>query len=388
MKLCLLQDIGMKGCNTVDGKSVVDVHMCHVYQVVLVDDGKIFLRIFFFDTLVQLADDRHQMRNNLLKIGDRPFLKCLCKNGMVGISAYMRYDLACLLELDSTLCEETDKLRNYHTRMCIVDLDHCVIGKVMKIAAFCCCLIQNQLCRIAYHEVLLIDTKLSSCIIAVIRIQEQCQVVEQIPLIKGDSLAHNALVCNINIKKAKLDCFVLIACNINIIQCGFQHKALKWDIIGNACICKPALRLDPRIRCLKLKMILKLLFEKSEVIIKSDSFSRKSQSCDGIQEAGCQTSKTAVSERWLRLDLLDHGKFFAVLFKISCDFVINTEIDQVVGEKFTDKELCRNIINLLFSFLISAALQLLLCPGEKSVIDFLVCTIFYIFVIFVFKYFA
>ena len=212
--------------------------------------------------------------------------------------------------------------------------------------------------------------------------------MEQIPLIKGDSLAHNALVCNINIKKAKLDCFVLIACNINIIQCGFQHKALKRHVIGNACICKPALRLDPRIRCLKLKMILKLLFEKSEVIIKSDSFSRKSQSCNGIQETCCQTAKSAVSERWLRLDLLDHGKLFSVFFKIFRNFLINAQIDQVVGKKLTDKELCGNIINFLFSFLIATALQLLLCPRKKSVIDFLVCTIFYIFVIFVFKYFA
>ena len=135
-------------------------------------------------------------------------------------------------------------------------------------------------------------------------------------------------------------------------------------------------------------MILKLLFEKSEVIIKSDSFSRKSQSCDGIQEASCQTTKSAVSERWLRLDLLDHGKLFTVLFKIFCNFIINTQIDQVVGEQFTDEKLCGNIINFLFSVLITATLQLLFCPGEKSVIDFLVCTIFYIFVIFVFKYFA
>ena len=275
MKLCLLQDICMKGCNTVDGKSVMNVHMCHVNQVVLVNDGKILLRIFCFDTLVQLADDRHQMRNNLLKIGDRPFLKCLCKDGMVGISAYMRYDLTSLLKFDSALCKKTDQLRNYHTRMCIIDLDHCVISKVMKIAAFCSCLIQDQLCCIAYHEILLINTKLSSCVITVIRIQEQCQVVEQILLIKGDSLAYNALVCNINIKKTKLDRFVLISSYINIIQCGFQHKSLKRYIIGNSCICKPALRLDPWVRCLKLKMIFKLLFEKSKVIIKADSFTRK-----------------------------------------------------------------------------------------------------------------
>ncbi len=32
----------MQGSNTVDGESIVDIHMCHVNQVVLVDDGHIF----------------------------------------------------------------------------------------------------------------------------------------------------------------------------------------------------------------------------------------------------------------------------------------------------------------------------------------------------------
>ncbi len=221
MKLCLLQDVCMKGCNTIDGKSVMDVHMCHVDQVILVDDGKIFLRVFCLDTLIQFADDRHQVRNYFLKIGNRPFLKCLCKDGMVGVSAYMRYDLAGLLKLNSTLCEKANQLRNYHTRMCIVDLNHCVICKVMKVGAFGSRLIQDQLCRIAYHEVLLVNTKLSSGVIAVIRIQEQSQVVKKIFFVKRDSLSYNALICNINIKETKLDSLIHISCHINIIQCGF-----------------------------------------------------------------------------------------------------------------------------------------------------------------------
>ena len=46
-----------------------------------------------------------------------------------------------------------------------------------------------SLCRIAYHEILLVDTKHSSFFIAVIRIEEQSQVFGNIGLIKGDSLA-------------------------------------------------------------------------------------------------------------------------------------------------------------------------------------------------------
>ena len=266
---------------------------------------------------------------------------------MVGISAHMRYDLTSFLKFDSALCKKTDQLRNYHTRMCIIDLDHCVISKVMKIAAFCCCLIQDQLCCIANHEILLINTKLSSCVIAVIWIQKQCQIVEQILLIKGDSLTHNALVCNINIKKTKLDRFVLIACNINIIQCGFQHKSLKRYIVGNSCICKPALRLDPRVRCLKLKMIFKLLFEKSEVIIKSDSFSRKSQSCNGIQEACCQTAKTAVSKSRISLLILQKVQVQSHFLESFLYLFICSQVDQVISKCTAHQEFHGHIVQNL-----------------------------------------
>ena len=98
-------------------------------------------------------------------------------------------------------------------------LDSAIIGGICY--TFGCRLIQDQLCRIAYHEVLLVNTKLSSGVIAVIRIQEQSQVVKKIFFVKRDSLSYNALICNINIKETKLDSLILISCHINIIQCGF-----------------------------------------------------------------------------------------------------------------------------------------------------------------------
>ena len=47
----------------------------------------------------------------------------------------------------------------------------------MKVASLGNCLIQNQLSGIADHEILLVNTKLTSIFITVIRIQEQLSLI-------------------------------------------------------------------------------------------------------------------------------------------------------------------------------------------------------------------
>ena len=71
---------------------------------------------------------------------------------------------------------------------------------------------------------------------------------------------------------------------------------------------------NPWVRSFFLKSVLKELFEQSEVIVQTNTFARKSQSCDRIQEACCQTSKTAVTKRWFRFNFFDSSDFFAVFF--------------------------------------------------------------------------
>ena len=44
-------------------------------------------------------------------------------------------------------------------RLSIIDLDHGVIGKVIQVASFCLCFINNKLSRIADHKILLVDPK-------------------------------------------------------------------------------------------------------------------------------------------------------------------------------------------------------------------------------------
>ena len=124
----------MQGSNTVNGESVVDIHMCHVNQIIFVNDGYIFLWIFCFDFLIQFFDDRYKVRNYIKKVVHRPFFQSFCEDGMVCVSTYFGYNLSSFVEVDSALCQETDQFRNDHTWVSIVDLDHCVVCKVMQVA--------------------------------------------------------------------------------------------------------------------------------------------------------------------------------------------------------------------------------------------------------------
>ena len=92
----------MQICNTVNTVSVVDIHMCHVYQTVFDNIGA-FIGNFCTYTVVQLADNWHKLWNCLIQETDWPFLKCLCKNRMVGVCTYLRYDGNCLIHQDASL---------------------------------------------------------------------------------------------------------------------------------------------------------------------------------------------------------------------------------------------------------------------------------------------
>ena len=146
--------------------------MCHMNQIVFVDDGNGFLRILHLDTFIQAADDRHQVRNNFFQIADWPFLQCFGQNRVVGVSTYVCHDIAGFLEFNSPFGKETDEFRNDHTWMCIIDLDNSIVCKIVQVTSFTYCFIEDQLCSVADHKILLVDPQFSSGIVAVIRIEE------------------------------------------------------------------------------------------------------------------------------------------------------------------------------------------------------------------------
>ena len=159
IQFTLFQNLGMDRCHTVDAVTVMDVDMCHVHSLVLVDDLYLFIFVFLCHTVTQLLDDGNQLRNYFFNISQRPLLQSFCQDGVVGIRAGATYHINGFIHGESFLSgEDTDQFRDNHGRMGIVDLDCHMLRQCMQIIAFFLYFLQDQLGTVAYHEVLLVNT--------------------------------------------------------------------------------------------------------------------------------------------------------------------------------------------------------------------------------------
>ena len=83
---------------------------------------------------------------------------------------------------------------------------------------------------------------------------------------------------------------VLITYHVNIIQYGSHLAVTESYFKLSAGVVQPGILLDPVVLLSILEMILEYLLEQTEVVVQTDTVSGKSQSSDGIQEAGCQSA--------------------------------------------------------------------------------------------------
>ena len=339
VQLRVLQNLRVQGCDAVHTESVMNINMRHVYCIVSVDHGNALIIVFSSYLVIQHLDDRHELRNNLLQVSDRPLLKRLCEDCVVRISACPGDNIDCVIHVQSALHEQADQLRDHHSRMRIVNLDHRIVRQVVQSASLCRTLVKNKLGACAHHKILLIDTEQPSLFIAVVRVEEQREILLNIFLIKINSVLHDCLVDRIDIKQMELIRLVVIASDLNVIHSGVYFQSLELYRVSHIRPVQPGFLLDPRVRRFLLEMILKLLLEQSEVIVQPDAVSRKAERSDRIKEACCETSQSSVSERRFRLSLFNLGDVLSVCFQNVFHFFIDAEIDHIVGKKFSDKKL-------------------------------------------------
>ena len=74
-QLRLLENLRMKLRNAVDRLSIVDINVRHVYRVIFINDHNRRIVILSSDTIIQCLNDRYQLWNNLLQIGNGPLFK-------------------------------------------------------------------------------------------------------------------------------------------------------------------------------------------------------------------------------------------------------------------------------------------------------------------------
>ena len=330
MELRVLQDLRMQRGDTIRGMREMDVHMCHVDDIVLVDDGE--RRIFRAGPCqrVELLDDRHQLRNDRVEVRARPLFKCLRKNRMIRISAGLRHNLDRLLEVDAVLAEQADELRDDHARVRVVDLDRRVVREIMVVTATCCALLEDQLRTGGHHQILLVDTETTAGLVGIVRVEEQRQVLVDGGLVEGDAVMDDALVDGIEVEEVQGVRAALVAGHRELIEaCGIR-LACELHRIGHVGLLRPAVRGQPWVRLFVLDIPLEGLVEQAEVVAEANAVARQVQCRKRIQEAGCETAEAAVAEGWLRLDFLDVGHALSDRRQRVAHLVVQPEVDEVI----------------------------------------------------------
>ena len=262
--------------------------------------------------------------------------------------------------------------------MGVVDLYHRVIGQVAEGAAPFDRLVQDILRRAADHEILLVDAQLPAVAVAVIGIQEQGQIVEDVLLVKGDPLPHNGFVHNLSVEEVQADRLVLIAGHVHVVHGGLQREAPEGHHVGDgggrepAGGLRPAGLREPWIGIFLLEVVLEGLSEEAQVVVQADSLAGKPHCGDGVQEAGGQTAQPAVTQRGLRLRLLNLRQGFPVFLQEPGHLVIEPQVDEVVGQKLSRQELRRDIVQFFPAVVIALVMQPSLDVEKQRLVQLLV----------------
>ena len=123
----------MKSRNAVDALPVMDIDMSHMNAFLLVDDIDLFIVEIASHPLIQLPDNRHQLRNHLFQIGSRPFFQSLCKDGVVGVRTRLSHHIDGCVDVKASCHQEADQFRNHHGRMGIIDLNDYMLMEMVQI---------------------------------------------------------------------------------------------------------------------------------------------------------------------------------------------------------------------------------------------------------------
>ena len=372
VKLGVLQDLGVECGDAVDGEAKVDVHVGHVYGVVLVDDGDARVVVLGLRDLIELDDNVGDGGRDLLQAGERPLLERLGKNRVVGVGDHGAHDGNGLVKLDVVLGgEQADELGNDHGGVRIVDLDHGVVGQVVQVAAALDGLVDEELGGVAHHEVLLVDAKKTALLIGIIRIEEQGEVLGDLGLVEVDGAAGDQAVidaCQIEQTQAVLGGLAVTG-HIDVDELGGNGKVAELDGVGAVVIDQDVLLAEPLVGDGLLLIVDKALAEQAVMVVEAHAVAGKAQRGDGIQEACGQTAQAAVAERRLDLELLDFVEVVAGGGELVLNLAIDAEVDHVVDQQFANQKLSRDVVELFLAIVERTGGRALLHELDQQLIN-------------------
>ena len=150
----------------------------------------------------------------------------------------------------------------------------------------------------------------------------------------------------VQIEQVQRVCARTVAGDRQLVQAGSVLLAGQLYRVGDVGFFCPAVGSKPRVGLFILEAVFKGLMEQAEMVPQSYTVSRQAECCQRIQKAGSQTTKTAVAKGWLRLDFFDVRQALACSREGCAGFIVEPQIDQVVGQQLADQKLGADIIQL------------------------------------------
>ena len=345
-QLRALENLRVQGGHAVDGKAVVDVHVGHVDQLLLVQNGRLLVGADLPDPPVQLQDDGRQQGGDLLDKGQGPFLQGLRQDGVVGVGAGPADLVDGLVHGQAPLGEQADQLRDDHGGVGVVDLDDHVVRQLLQAVAPLPQLLEDQLGPGGDHEVLLVHPQQPALLVPVVGVEEAGQLVGDVRLVKGNALLRRAGGL-LHIEEVQaVGAPTVRPGDGHIPQHGLQGKAAEGDREGLPCGDEPALRLYPGVGGLLLLAAGKLLPEQAVVVVEAHAVPLKAQGGDGVQEAGGQPAQAAVAQGGFRLQLLQVPQLPAHGGQQLPHLPVDAQGQQIVAQQLSHQKFCGEVVEL------------------------------------------
>ena len=366
------EDLGVQGGHAVDREAVVDVHVGHVHQAVLIDDGHLGIVVLLLHPAVQLLDDGHQLGHRFLEVVHRPLLQSLRQDGVVGVGAGLAHLVDGLVQRDPSLGEQADELGDDHGGVGVVDLDHRVLGELTERLALVLQLLEDELGPGADHEVLLVHPQKPSGPVAVVGVEEQGEVVEDVALVEVDAVFHQGLVHPLQVEEVELVHAAFIAGDIQVVEHRPGLPLGEGHGEAHSGVLQPALGGEPGVRLLLLLVVPEVLVEQAEVVEKAHPVPGQAQGGAGVQIAGGQAPQAPVAQGGFRLRLFHGGQVLPRLLQRLFHLVVDPQVDQVVGEELAHQKLRGDIVELPLPLNPGGGGQLLLGQLQQGLVDLLV----------------
>ena len=138
----------------------------------------------------------------------------------------------------------------------------------------------------------------------------------------------------------------LVAGDRQLVQPGGVLLARQLHRVGGVGLFRPAVGSQPRVGLFVLHAILKGLMEQTEVVPQTHAVAGQVERCQRVEETGSQTPQAAVAQRRLRLYLFNIGKALSRSSQCRPGFVVQPQIDEVVGQQLANEKFGADIVQL------------------------------------------